>query len=120
MSWAQLWMHIVNLSFFVMAAVLWGVVVRRVWQTEFTQAFKCVGILTGVTAVALSITFIFLQYDWIVNQHNQAVGDLTSYLWLIFDYGLSVFMITLGVWSVININLIEEHCDGFLTPRKLP
>jgi hypothetical protein len=117
MNNAQLYMHSVNIGFFVCAALLWLWVLRRIFYFNFPRTFKWTGALTALTAVILSILFIFLQWDWIVSGHNEAVGDLTSYLWLIWDYALSLFMLTLGAWVLVNINLIAECCDSYLVNK---
>jgi hypothetical protein len=52
--------------------------------------------------IALSSTFMYLQWDWILSDHNTSVGDSTSLVWLIFDYLLSfTFMASLAVINVM-------------------
>jgi hypothetical protein len=118
MTTAQLWMHIVNIGFFFVATVIWWTVVLRIRRYPFISAYKRVGYLAAATALTLTTIFVMLQADWIWSGHNEAVGNLTSYAWLVFDYLLSVFMISLGMWSLANIEIIANACDDFLERPK--
>jgi hypothetical protein len=117
MSGAQTWMHIINLWLMVAAAVLWAGVTVDLMRSKFQATFGTLGHLTAMSGVALCGLFIYLQIDWIVSEHNQAVGDFTSYLWLIWDYALSVFMIALAAWCRVNVQIIGRHCDEYMAPE---
>jgi hypothetical protein len=117
MTSAQIYMHAVNLGFFICAAILWFFVLKRIFLFRFPIVFRLVGAVTAITAIILCLVFLVLQWDWIVSGHNEAVGNVTSYLWLIFDYSLAIFMLLLGSWVLLNINLVAECCDTFLVPK---
>jgi hypothetical protein len=111
MSTPQIWMHVVNLFFFFSATLLWLSFVKTLYFSRVLKGFKMLGMMTGLSAVLLTTLFMFLQYDWIVSSHNEAVGDLVSYLWLVWDYILSVFMIFLAFWCKLNLELFCELQD---------
>lgn len=62
--------------------------------------------------------FIALQLDWILQDHNDAVGDTTAMWWLVFDYlnGMAYIsgMVALGVgidiYNVIMERLYKSQC----------
>ena len=51
------------------------------------------------SSMVVTIVFIVLQLDWILNNHNEAVGNITSFTWLIFDTALGVFFICFTVFT---------------------
>lgn len=103
----QLWLHIANMILFVFAGVVWASVPIVLIKKHIDPTFAKLGMLTAVFAITLVLVFILLQMDWILSEHNAAVGNLTSYLWLIWDYNLAIFLIILGMWSIVNIQLVQ-------------
>lgn len=61
--------------------------------SQFSGVLKMTVIFSAASGGLLSILFIILQLDWIISGHNESVGDLTSWSWLVFDYLLAVFLI---------------------------
>ena len=49
-----------------------------------------------LAGAALSALFLYLQYDWIMSSHNLAVGNSTSWAWLLFDYALATYLLING------------------------
>lgn len=112
---AQLSLYYVNLMLFIVALAHYGKLLFKVWKmpvnstmgrrstdiiTEIST-FKRIGIVTSVCSIGICSTFIILQLDWIFQWHNQTVGETTSYLWLIFDYFLAFYM--LSVATIVDV-----------------
>lgn len=69
-----------------------------------------------VLALSLqSASFIVLQIDWIYEDFNTLVGDLTAYGWLAYDYfngfAMLTFITALRIW--LSWRLIDRAKDYF-------
>jgi len=58
------------------------------------KVFKYLALQVSLVALFLSLVFVGLQLDWIIQNRNKAVGDAVSWAWLIWDYLLVMYMIT--------------------------
>lgn len=47
----------------------------------------------SAVGILICMLFVVLQIDWVLNSHNESVGDATSYAWLVFDYLLAMYLI---------------------------
>jgi hypothetical protein len=68
-------------------------------------------------AILLSIIFSVLQYDWMINNKQFEVGVDVSYFWLIFDYLLVVYLISMG--QVLNVVTLWSRSSGRRRERIL-
>lgn len=114
MTGAQTWMHLVSLFFFGASILIWASVLHAALRFRFAAAYKWVGAITSVSGMVLSALFIALQLEWVVSGHNESVGNVVSYLWLVWDYCMGVFLVFLGLWSRTNTHLLANRCEGFL------
>jgi hypothetical protein len=108
MTYVQLVFHIANLFLFILAFFIWITVRKRILLLRIAPLFKGTGLAVVYSVLFLSILFVYLQIDWILSSHNEAVGDFTSYVWLLWDYFLVIFVCVLGLWSKLAIDLYEE------------
>jgi hypothetical protein len=93
MTLTQTVFHTVNLILFVAAAVGYARTIRYVWRSETAAFTKEYMIKESIAGMAIGGIFVLLQLDWILQNHNESVGDITSWAWLIFDYMLALFLI---------------------------
>lgn len=71
--------------------------------------------MSSTFVVTASIWFIVLQIDWVINNHNEAVGDLTSLAWLGWDYWNALVYITINVTlgtGILLVQIIEKRVDS--------
>lgn len=72
-------------------------------------------LLCGFTLslLAQSSLFLYLQIDWINMDYNEAVGDVTAFLWLAFDYfnGIALLCSALAVNVYIKLKLPSAYDD---------
>ena len=110
--------HYVSLGLYVLAIGLGILNIKKLLglKTRFKK------FIIWYIAFALSTCFIFvvLQLDWITSDHNNAVGDKTAYLWLLFDYlnalsyiiGMVAINVSLDVYKVFikRLNRKSKYC----------
>jgi len=109
MSGLQASLHVINLIVFGIVLLVWSTTARTIMQSNFHPTFRNIGLAAAFGAMALTVSFVALQLDWIISSHNAAVGDVTSFSWLIFDYALAFFMLIMGCWSQVNIALLGPN-----------
>ena len=96
MEYVQFVMHTINGVMFIFALYIHVAGYREVSKCSAARLIRRIGKNTMLAGIALSCLFIFLQADWVLNSHNQAVGDGTSWSWLLFDYALAIYLIIMG------------------------
>lgn len=80
--------HLVSLSLYVFVvatclSMFMCIMARKVKLPGYALAV----VITFITSLTLQAsTFIGLQIDWIFMDYNNAVGDVTAYAWLAYDY----------------------------------
>ena len=93
--------HYVSLGLYVLAIGLGILNIKKLLGLE--TRFKKFIIWYITFALSTCFIFVVLQMDWITSDHNNAVGDKTAYLWLLFDYLNALSYITGMV--AINVSL---------------
>lgn len=110
----QITLHVINLMLFLLAALTYAQVMVRIWQiphfvnkrstdviTSY-NAFRLMGHVLCLVGMLLCLVFVALQADWIINNHNEAVGDLTSMMWLLWDYlAVLFFLVNAAIGHVL-------------------
>lgn len=89
-------LHIVNGFLFACALYVHVRGYRDITLSDKPNVIKRLGHYIVAAGACLTALFVFLQADWIVSNHNSAVGDGTSWAWLLFDYGLAVYLLLMG------------------------
>lgn len=82
------------------------------WCSEYLQG-TIVRTLTLATlngSICISLIFLVLQADWVFSNHNEAVGDTTAFLWLVFDALLVIYLVSLSVLLDV-VRVILEGCE---------
>lgn len=129
MTLVQLAAHLVNLLFFVYAALNYGRVVRAVFKSRLSSEQKEIFGKEALVGISVAGVFVVLQTDWIVASHNEVVGASTSWLWLLFDYALAVYLSYNGDKSLYVIRsssqkrcIYAPHHEAvpLADPRPLP
>ena len=75
--------HWASLGLYVLAIYLSWSTFRSISELPKEYRFPFVCLTLSVSVV--SLLFMVLQTDWIINNHMESVGDTTTYLWLVFD-----------------------------------
>lgn len=75
--------HWAALGLYVLAIYLSWSTFRSISELPKDYRFPFVCLTLSVSVV--SLLFMVLQTDWIINNHMESVGDTTTYLWLVFD-----------------------------------
>lgn len=70
--------------------------------------------LFSVTLACQASTFTWLQIDWVVNNHDAAVGEDVSYAWLLFDYfnGFALLSISMALRVYLKWHSSRFAPDG--------
>lgn len=89
-------LHIINAAMFACALYIHVRGYRDITISDKPAVLKRLGHYIMAAGVGLTALFVFLQIDWVVSNHNSAVGDGTSWAWLLFDYGLAVYLLLMG------------------------
>lgn len=108
MSLSQTALHLVNLGLFLYACINYGRATRMVWRSKITPFVKEYMIKESLAGIAVALIFVVMQADWIINEYNEAVGNPTSWGWLLFDYALAMYLLWNGD-RVRNYCLIERR-----------
>ena len=93
--------HYVSLGLYVLAIGLGILNIKKLFGLE--TRFKKFIAWYIMFAISTCFIFVILQVDWITSDYNEAVGDKTAYLWLLFDYLNALSYITGMV--AINVSL---------------
>lgn len=104
MNTMQFSFHVINLLLFLLTAVNYAYTITYIKRTpcrEFTKEYMY---KESVAGIGVATAFMAMQADWVLQQHNQAVGEATSWGWLVFDYCLAIFLI----W---NADRIRHFCQ---------
>lgn len=94
MDITQLTLHIVNLLIYLIVLVLSLYNFKLILNCSKSKLIKNPLLVRNLLTLILAVIFVILQLDWVINNHNQSVGNLTSYLWLVFDYFLASILLT--------------------------
>lgn len=88
----QLFLHSLNGILFGMSFYLHIIALKDLRPHRRLDGLKKAFLGLLITGMSLSGIFIYLQADWVVNEHNMNVGETTSWAWLVFDYLLAVYL----------------------------
>ena len=93
------------------SVALYTTVAYRSWRRETMETALKTTVLGACSfAILLSLVFSTLQIEWIIDNKHEAVGSTLSYFWLVFDYLLAVYLISMG--QVLNIVALWSRSSG--------
>lgn len=104
-----LFLHYVNLSMYVYMMGYYG----YLWW--FVGTCRCIPIIrrlirvNTVAAMLLGSTFLTLQIDWLIKDQNANVGEVVGYQWLIYDYLMVVWMLSVAVCAHVYCKWIHAY-----------
>lgn len=84
--------------------------IKAIRRHDIETSLKTTVIGACSFAVLLSIVFSAMQADWIVRNNHEAIGQDASVVWLIFDYLLVVYLISVG--QMINVVVSWSRSTG--------
>ena len=119
-------LHWINLTLFLLAATTFGRLLLRLRQIPDGQGRRVTDVLEKNvfrlllaslcgSGMLLSTLFIWLQLDWILQARNEAVGDVTSMLWLLWDYLMVLFML---ICASLGHVLVEWRVSAMRMARR--
>ena len=100
---------VVNIAFMFLALGVWMQTLAAIVDSRCKREIKAVGIITALTAIALGLIFIPLNIHWIMTFNNPEIGGFAALMWKLWDNIMGVFMIAMGVWSRLNLALLEMY-----------
>jgi len=96
MSFVQYVLHTVNAVMFGCALYIHIRGYADVSHCKASSIIKRLGKNVMLAGMAVCSLFILLQIDWVLQGHNVEVGNATSWSWLLFDYGLALYLLING------------------------
>lgn len=116
MNYVQFVLHLFNAVLFAGAVYLHAWAFVELMRRNAPSILKTTLLGVILSGVGLSLLFIFLQADWVINEQNENVGDVVSWSWLLFDYILGGYLCFNAVlvrnfilWRTITIARGEHH-----------
>ena len=91
--------HIISLVIYIAVLVVTAICFISVSKSIIHPTLNKILYVFLLCLTTQSTLFLGLQLDWIINDYNSALGDVTSYAWLAFDYfnGLVLLSFALAV-----------------------
>ncbi|MEA3641300.1 MAG: hypothetical protein VBE63_15350 [Lamprobacter sp.] len=86
------------------------VVIKAIRRHDMETSLKTTVVGACSFAILLSLVFSAMQVDWIIRNNHDAIGEDASIVWLIFDYLLVVYLISVG--QVINVVVSWSRSTG--------
>jgi len=94
---AQTVMYAITIALHGISIGLYFYVAYCAWKRPDLEISLKITMIGGCSfAVLLSCIFSALQIDWMLTNKHELVGDDLSYAWLVFDYLLVIYLITMG------------------------
>jgi hypothetical protein len=86
------------------------VVVKAFKRKDMETSLKTT--VYGACSFAIMLSFVFsgMQVDWIIRNNHLAIGEDASYVWLIFDYLLVVYLLSVG--QMLNVVVSWSRSTG--------
>ena len=96
-------LSIINLTMFALATIGAANTLRYVKYAHQHATLRHAIVIFLVFTILMSVWFIVAQAKWLIMDHNSAVGEYASMLWLIYDYAKAVH--TLSAVAMVYIYL---------------
>ena len=97
MTTVQVLLHYTCILMFVVASFLHLSSAIKVYWSKFNKHIRRAMFGSSAFGAGLSAMFILLQLEWVISGHNEAVGNIVSYGWLVFDYMLAIFLMSTAI-----------------------
>lgn len=99
-----IFLHVVSIGLYTYVAI------RALRRPDIETSLKTTVFGACSFAILLSLVFSALQIEWMANNRHEKVGIDASYFWLIFDYLLAVYLISMG--QVLNVVTAWSRSTG--------
>ena len=103
----MIFFHLVNLGMYLAAGLLYSLMFFGVHKCECMYVVKSAIKITSLFAMLLCSLFIYLQLEWILTEKNAVVGDKTALLWLVYDYVMAIFLLSVVASIKIYCNWVD-------------
>lgn len=97
-------LHLVSIGLYSFVAI------RALRRPDIETSLKTTVFGACSFAILLSFVFSSLQVEWMLSNRHEKVGVDASYFWLIFDYLLVVYLISMG--QVLNVVTAWSRSSG--------
>lgn len=96
MSSVQLALNIASIFLFAIASCQYTRVFIDLRKCNIPKEVMKLAKIICLFGLALSVLFVVLQTDWIIKNHSDSVGSATSWSWLVYNYLMGVYLVTVG------------------------
>lgn len=98
-----------NIAMMFLAVGVWMHTLGAIIESKISKVMRLYGVLTSMAAITLCMMFIPLNLHWIWVIDAPEIGGLSAVLWKLFDLVLGVFLIAMGIWSRLNVALLQHY-----------
>lgn len=97
-------LSISSMFLFFIALCQYVTVGLKIKKTKLHSSIKSITGTMCAFGSMLCISFIVMQTDWIIKNHSDNVGPYTAWGWLIYNYAMGIYLITVssGVYILAN------------------
>jgi hypothetical protein len=99
-----IFLHVVSVGLYIY------VVFKAIRRPDIETSLRTTIVGACSFAILLSMVFSVMQVDWVVRNNHEAVGTEASFIWLIFDYLLVVYLISVG--QLFNVVVTWSRSTG--------
>jgi hypothetical protein len=99
-----IFLHTISIGLYVYVAI------RALRRPDIETTLKTTVFGACSFAILLSFVFSALQIEWMLSNRHDKVGVDASYFWLVFDYLLAVYLISMG--QMLNVVTAWSRSSG--------
>ena len=97
-----------NIALMFLALGVWMHTLGSIIESRINKVVRFYGVLAALAAIILCVAFIPLNLQWIWIINEPEIGSLNAVLWKLFDLVLGIFLIAMGIWSRLNVALLQH------------
>lgn len=90
-------LYMVNIALFTYCIIHYSIIIKVIGKCHKPNFVKLSAYIVSGFAILVSTIFVGLQVEWIINGQAHAIGDFAAWAWLVFDYLLALFLISIAV-----------------------
>lgn len=114
-------MYMITVFLHFISVLIYLYVGYQAWQRPDIEVSLKITMIGGCSfAIMLSLIFSALQIEWLITNKHELVGNDLSYAWLVFDYLLVIYLISMG--QLLNVITQWSRSSGrrrhFLYPDE--
>ena len=108
--------HLVSFAVYIAIIITTASCAARLRHTVLYGHYKKVIWLFVISLKLQAASFMILQWEWIYMDYNEAVGDVTAYGWLAFDYfnGFALLSFATALRMYLGWKQSKNHDDDLI------